>query len=507
MIRNIINPSFLLLTMFYFLLIPNIYSQKIKYFNYPQDKFKLCYESYQSIMNTFNKYKVYSIRDKFSSQDFISAREKLDTVKQIALSYSNDSDLKAIQFFESKVFSPDDSIDGKALYITYFFNSILKGFFSITYSRYFINVDTISPPPFSGATITLPNFFVDSDIVSDTAETNGGSDFRSEPNAVITVFYELRNYTSDDLGVPDTVSLYWRVAYAKSDTLGNPYEFLIFYIRPDDGSIVSKINFSFRTFTIKEKFAVVDSLAKNYDVNSRLMYAIGIEDSVFDGKTFIASYGYLGQNNKKFSINLFFGYPSIDDTSGWFLNDFNFTTPINLRSYIDSDTLMTISELNGGSNFRESYKVLSGGFLYSQSIFDTSKILYHSIYNAIDTSTGYYKNLFNLIDPVTGTFVNSILLKTENEQPLIPLKLTLLQNYPNPFNSSTKIKYILPKASNVSLKIYDILGREVKTIFEGYQKSGEYELLFNSENITSGVYFYTLKTDYGTSSKKMILLK
>ena len=95
--------------------------------------------------------------------------------------------------------------------------------------------------------------------------------------------------------------------------------------------------------------------------------------------------------------------------------------------------------------------------------------------------------------------------KTEEET--IPTEYTLYQNYPNPFNPLTTIKYDLPSASNISLIIYDILGRKVKELVNTKQQAGRYEIQFNASNLASGVYVYQLIADKYISSKKMILLK
>lgn len=90
-----------------------------------------------------------------------------------------------------------------------------------------------------------------------------------------------------------------------------------------------------------------------------------------------------------------------------------------------------------------------------------------------------------------------------------PLDYRLSQNYPNPFNPSTVISYSLPQAGNVSIKVYNIIGAEVVTLVNGYQEAGNYTKQFNaSENgLTSGVYFYTIKSGSFTDTKKMVILK
>ncbi len=83
----------------------------------------------------------------------------------------------------------------------------------------------------------------------------------------------------------------------------------------------------------------------------------------------------------------------------------------------------------------------------------------------------------------------------------------LLQNYPNPFNPSTTIKYHLAKAGFVSLKVYDITGREVKSLVNQRQEFGEYSVTFDAASLPSGVYYYTIKAGDFVSTKKMVLLK
>ncbi|HMQ99310.1 MAG TPA: T9SS type A sorting domain-containing protein [Ignavibacteria bacterium] len=111
---------------------------------------------------------------------------------------------------------------------------------------------------------------------------------------------------------------------------------------------------------------------------------------------------------------------------------------------------------------------------------------------------------------------NAFILKTDKngESPIgikkisteIPENFRLYQNYPNPFNPVTNIKYEIPKDVNVSIKIYDILGREVFCINE-YKLAGSYEVQFDGSNFASGMYFYKLESDGFTDTKKMVLLK
>jgi hypothetical protein len=88
-----------------------------------------------------------------------------------------------------------------------------------------------------------------------------------------------------------------------------------------------------------------------------------------------------------------------------------------------------------------------------------------------------------------------------------PDKFTLSQNYPNPFNPTTQIEYSIPQKGFVTLKVYNLLGQEVATLFNGLQNAGNYVLSFNGEGLASGVYFYRLQSGNISTTKKLILMK
>jgi hypothetical protein len=84
---------------------------------------------------------------------------------------------------------------------------------------------------------------------------------------------------------------------------------------------------------------------------------------------------------------------------------------------------------------------------------------------------------------------------------------SLSNNYPNPFNPSTKIKYSVPKSSNVVIKVFDVLGNEIETLVNEEKAAGTYEVTWYAEQLPSGVYFYQLQAGDYINTKKMILLK
>jgi hypothetical protein len=126
----------------------------------------------------------------------------------------------------------------------------------------------------------------------------------------------------------------------------------------------------------------------------------------------------------------------------------------------------------------------------------------------------FYKVFFT--DANTGWVVGSdgAILKTinggvyvKNISTEIPSGYTLSQNYPNPFNPTTNIKFAIPKNELVTMKVYDILGREVITLVNEKLNSGTYTVDWNASEYPSGIYFYKLTTGSYSETKKMILLK
>ena len=143
--------------------------------------------------------------------------------------------------------------------------------------------------------------------------------------------------------------------------------------------------------------------------------------------------------------------------------------PGNISVPIDFFTVVTDSNFSGEFSFN--FEIKSSGWLFWRDIYPDSII-------------SYTANEFN-----------------------VPVSYGLFQNYPNPFNPSTKIEYSIPQSSIVLIKVFDILGNEIATLINEKKPAGTYEITWSAEGLSSGVYFYQLKTENFIETKKMVLMK
>lgn len=165
---------------------------------------------------------------------------------------------------------------------------------------------------------------------------------------------------------------------------------------------------------------------------------------------------------------------------------------------------------------------------YDNTAFDLAGIVSHPTNTFVDLAVSYTKPIWAksvkyYVVAVDNTSLSSVPsdqvetigimnpLPKINTDDFANVKATdnfeLLSNYPNPFNPSTKISYSLPEASFVTLKVYDVLGREIVTLVNETKPSGKYELEFKASELPSGTYIYKLTAGNNISVKKMLLVK
>ena len=154
--------------------------------------------------------------------------------------------------------------------------------------------------------------------------------------------------------------------------------------------------------------------------------------------------------------------------------------------------------------------VLNFGNITPGQVKSTSSFFPHYIYTKNNPSSIYFtihifsNDHFFWKDSFTVDLTQVGIAEDESN---LPTEYALKQNYPNPFNPTTSIKYSIPNRSKVIIKVYDVLGKEIKTLLNEEKSAGSYEINWNAADFPSGVYFYQLIAGDFISTKKMVLLK
>lgn len=164
--------------------------------------------------------------------------------------------------------------------------------------------------------------------------------------------------------------------------------------------------------------------------------------------------------------------------------------------------------INQTANKNPAYFTMPIQIKVKTDIKDTTFILFNNSLNQVFDVTVSGSPLLLYFDPENLILkkVNSV--TSVNDSPISKMNFSLEQNYPNPFNPTTTIKFSIPQQDFVTLKIFDVLGNEVQTLLSEVKPAGNYQIDFNAENLSSGMYFYQLTTSGGFSqTKKMVLVK
>ena len=169
--------------------------------------------------------------------------------------------------------------------------------------------------------------------------------------------------------------------------------------------------------------------------------------------------------------------------SYWWQNEIKKANPIFKSIYLLDNELGIDTNIVANTKVNGFWMDGMCGFNLSTPIPDTLKVT---------------SNKWNFNPNITGVVDNLI---------SIPTNYKLFQNYPNPFNPGTSINYSVPKTQFVSLKVFDILGRQVASLVNEEKPSGNYSIKFNANKLASGLYIYQLKAGEFFKSAKMVLLK
>jgi photosystem II stability/assembly factor-like uncharacterized protein len=186
---------------------------------------------------------------------------------------------------------------------------------------------------------------------------------------------------------------------------------------------------------------------------------------------------------------------------------------------ISTDNGVTFTNISGQKPAINDFFIDDSGKI----VVATSNGVYYSIDNGVtwqSNNSGLppWQNVLALAHENSGNVYATVqglgLYKTSNlvvtavtNKNKLPSQFVLNQNYPNPFNPSTNINYSLPTSGLVLIKVYDILGREIKTLVNGYKSAGNYSVSFEASRLASGVYFYRMQAGNFVQTKKLLLLK
>ena len=195
---------------------------------------------------------------------------------------------------------------------------------------------------------------------------------------------------------------------------------------------------------------------------------------------------------------------------------------INPNSNLHSNSnygAMTTTSISGGTAISLNITRLNNCHVLAPGTYKLGEIRFNRnnpagcVRLSIRTTSVLQDSITQLINPTTWTLTNdtacirldSLVGFVSNEE--LPTVFKLYNNYPNPFNPTTTIKYDVPKASTISISIYDILGKEVDRLVNGLVQPGRYEVVWDARNYASGSYFYRFESDNYVNVKKMILVK
>ncbi len=277
-------------------------------------------------------------------------------------------------------------------------------------------------------------------------------------------------------------------------------------IRPSTGKLFT--TFPSVSITNLIKMNVTNGSAFKYSkiwISNMQSIAFDLNDDLYSA---IDTNGLLFKVNPKTGDTVRIGSTGISNLTGLAVNPLNFQ----LWGISNAGNIYRINKTNAVSTL-----VGAAGFSNSKSIaFNLSGKLY-----GVNGSASQISNLYS-IDTASGvgTLIGSTgkrgitgiaflaypvtALKTSE---VIPEIYELKQNYPNPFNSITNVQFQIIYSGIVKIKVYDLLGREVKTLVNEYKQPGTYQVSFNAEGLSSGIYFYKMTAGDFTDVKRMVLVK
>jgi hypothetical protein len=254
------------------------------------------------------------------------------------------------------------------------------------------------------------------------------------------------------------------------------------------------------------------------DTISGKVYFREIDSEVADDSSFNNAYNFLWLR-KDSAGNVTIGAvgDSANVNSATKVNGYLFPNAFLTKGYSQTYPYGNQTYQDSVISINETVSVPAGSFNncleISTTHFDTTKTAVFREYHYYAAGVGLIKNVRTIPDSQIHTDeliaykASAVTNVSGNAVNQTPQSFSLSQNYPNPFNPSTQISYQVPSNSSVSLKVFDVLGREVATLVNEVKPAGTYTATFNANSFPSGVYFYQLNAGSFSETKKLMLLK
>jgi len=225
------------------------------------------------------------------------------------------------------------------------------------------------------------------------------------------------------------------------------------------------------------------------------------------------AYGRISQNDTLLEKDLLIKFP-IQVGESWQSNYAFYGDTITLECISTDYELIVPAGTFNCIVFRTSDDVkrnkLNNSFIRNKTVNFFNKIDTSWIYHYWAPNIGFISSKIMIADSTLRKqvlFEYNILASVTMDEVGKPFNFFISQNYPNPFNPTTKIEYSVPHSSNVVIKVFDILGKEIETLVNEEKSIGSYEVEFNAAGLPSGIYFYRLQDGNYIETKKMVLIK
>ncbi len=266
--------------------------------------------------------------------------------------------------------------------------------------------------------------------------------------------------------------------------------------------------------TAHDYYNTAGQVAETWHSDAELLYLAGTgEEMHLGGETFLWTYFFESASDDSIlMVIISLGLPVLSEE---IIDSISIFEPLP-SNWIDSDEAVAVAEANGGSSWRETTgsNLIIGSAGRGLYLADISRPVWLIAYS--DTTT-QGNNLYIHVDAVTGEFIDSHGTDIGEGPEMtrdLPKKLLLSENFPNPFNPSTTLRYEIPagEVRKVSIVIFDLRGREVKTLMEGRKEPGIYQVTWdgkdeNGKQVGSGIYLARLRSGGEVEIRKMVLAK